>query len=570
MSNTLITAGDQVSVLQSEIELDAGEELDFSILLGLTDKTNTKQYLLELEQNDLEKESFVKNSREIVDKYRVEGAVESAFNAVKKEGLEYLENFQAELPDKVMQNMVNVWNQYQTKVTFLFSRDASYYHGGLLFGRGFRDSCQDVLGPLMANKKEWVRNRILEMSKYQFEDGSVMHCYFPLTGGGEKTGHSDTTLWLPLAIISYLKETGRFDILEEKIPYKDNETPVNVLEHLYNAINFTLNHLTDRNLPLFGPGDWNDTLDYLGRGGKGESVWVALYLCYVLRLTVELSQRLNKEDKVKYYQEWYDKISHALNEYCWDGEWYIRGTNDKGEKIGSASNEEGKIFLNAQTWAVISGVANDERAVKCLNAAKKYLDTPKGPKILDPAYTIADKTVGLATRCVPGKKENGAVFNHPVSWAILAECVAKRPQNAYEYYRKSLPMNPVVSRDQYEVEPYVYAEYVTSTDHNTFGQASHSWLTGSSTWMLKDVTDYILGIRADYDGLIIDPCVPESWDQYTVKRVFRDVTLKINVVNESSEGKGVKKLYFDGKEIEGNIVSVDRFSKPEHTIKVIL
>lgn len=570
LDKNLITAGDQVSVLQSDIQLAPGEELNFSIMLGITDKTNDNQYLLELPQEELAQEEFVKASREIVDFYRDHKNVEAALQKVKDESHNYVQNYQAQLPDPVMQMMVNVWNQYQTKVTFLFSRDASYHHGGLLFGRGYRDSCQDILGPLMANKKGWVRQRLLEMSKYQFTDGSVMHCYYPLTGGGEKTGHSDTTLWLPLAIVSYLKETADYDVLKEKVTFMDCEEPADVLTHLHKAIDFTLDNLTDRDLPLFGPGDWNDTLDYLGREGKGESVWVAMYLCYVLKLTVELYQKIDDKEKADYYQNWYDRVKKSLNDNCWDGKWYIRGTNDKGEKIGSKDNEEGKIFLNTQTWAVISGVAEGDRAVTCMNSAREFLDTPKGPKILDPAYTVADKNVGLATRCVPGKKENAAIFNHPVSWAILAECVLKRADNAYDYYQKSLPMNPVVSPDRYEVEPYVYSEYVTSTDHNTFGQASHSWLTGSSTWMLRDVTDYILGIQPDYEGLIIDPCVPGDWKTYEVKRVFRGVTFLFEFVNESGEGTNVKSMTLDGVAVEGNTITMDIVKNDTCKVKVTL
>jgi len=378
-------------------------------------------------------------------------------------------------------------------------------------------------------------------------------------------------LWLPLAIVAYLKETGDFSVLQEKTPYKDREEPATLLDHLYMAVNFTLSKLSPRDLPLFGPGDWNDTLDYLGRGGKGESIWVALYLCYVLNLTIELARELGQQEKVDFYTEWYGRVSKSLNENCWDGEWYIRGTNDIGNVVGSSKNEEGQIFLNAQSWAVLSGVAQGDRAVMCIDSAKKHLDTPKGPKILHPAYTKVDKNVGLATRCVPGKKENGAVFNHPVSWAILAELVLKRADKAYDYYTKALPMNPVVSRDRYEVEPYVYAEYVTSPDHPTFGQASHAWLTGSSTWMLRDITDYFLGLKPEYAGLLIDPCIPSSWPGFKVRRGFRGVRFQVEVINETGEGKNVKKMTVNGKEWQGNLIRMsDLAGITECQVKVTL
>ncbi|MBN1153319.1 glycosyl transferase family 36, partial [candidate division KSB1 bacterium] len=319
--------------------------------------------------------------------------------------------------------------------------------------------------------------------------------------------------------------------------------------------------------------DWNDTLDYLGRAGKGESVWVTMFLAFILRETVALCEFINDEKNAERYKAEYDRVKAAINAHCWDGEWYIRGTNDRGDIIGSAKNSEGSIFLNTQSWAIISGVAEGDRASQCLNSVQKYLDTPKGPKILHPAYTKIDPAIGLATRCVPGKKENGAVFNHPVSWAILAECLSGHGERAFEIYKRALPMNPVLDIERYEVEPYVYAEYVTSPDHPTYGQASHSWLTGSSAWMLRDGMDYILGIRPDYDGLIIDPCIPAAWQDFRVERRFRGLWFDIHVSNPDAVQKGVKEMRIDGKEIAGNKIMmtekwISESMEEGHRIKV--
>ena len=466
----------------------------------------------------------------------------------------YLRERLLETPDPDMNTMLNVWNQYQTSVTFRFSRDASYHHGGLLFGRGYRDSCQDIMGPVMA-RPEWVAERLREMSTFQFKDGSTYHLYYPLTGGGERTGHTDTPLWLPLAVCVYLKETGHMDFLKEVHPYADGGQAT-LLEHLYGAIDYTIANLTDRNLARIYAGDWNDTLDYLGREGRGESVWVSMCLCYVLRLTIELCDHLGETERAARYRADFERVANAINAHCWDGQWYIRATNDLGEIIGSSKNEEGRIFLNTQSWAVMSGVATGERARQCMDAVREHLDTPKGPKILHPAYTRVDPNIGLATRCVPGKKENGAVFNHPVSWAILAECLLGRGERAYEIYRKALPMNPVVNIDRYQVEPYVYAEYVTSPDHPTMGQASHSWLTGSSTWMLRDGIDYILGVRPTYRGLEIDPCIPADWDGYRISRRFRGVTYDITVANPDHRNGGTVTVVVEGQAIEGNCIDL--------------
>ena len=556
--NSEITSGDAVAALQMELTLDSGQSQSLAILLGVVPRQDFQQAALQL-----------------VEKYRDLKVIDEAFGTLKNYWQEYLSHLQVLTPDEDVNTMINVWNQYQTSVTFQFSRDASYYHGGLLFGRGFRDSCQDIMGPVIP-RPEWVKERIKEMSQYQFSDGSTFHLYFPLSKSGEKTGHSDTPLWLPLAILVYLKETADFDFLKQKTPFYDGGEAT-ILQHLFRAIEFTLNHLSDRYLPKFGPGDWNDTLDYLGRKGRGESVWVAMFLAYILKETVELCRYLNLTERAQEFQHEYEKVKKSINVHCWDGAWYIRGTNDQGQVIGSSLNEEGKIFLNTQSWAVISGVAEGERAKRCMDSVREHLETPKGPKILHPPYTKIDPNIGLATRCVPGKKENGAVFNHPVSWAILAECLLGRAERAFEIYKKALPMNPVIDAERYEVEPYVYAEYVTSPDHPTFGQASHSWLTGSATWMLRDVTDYILGVRPTYKGLMIDPCIPGNWPEFKMQRRFRGKTYLIHVQNASGQNKGVKKMFVNGRLIEGNVIDQEQEdirrlieTKSEVEVKVIM
>lgn len=420
-----------------------------------------------------------------------------------------------------------------------------------------------------------------------------MHCYYPLTGGGERTGHSDTPLWFPLACCQYIKETGDYSILAEILPYQD-AGDATVLQHLMGNIDYVVNECTPRGLPKFGPGDWNDTLDYLGREGKGESVWVALFLAYTIKETIELLKNAESQDskseisnlksEIEKYESQYKKLSDTINSLCWDGKWYLRGTNDWGESIGSHKCEEGKIFSNSQSWAVMSGVAQGhgqgERATQCMDSVKEHLDTPKGPKILHPAYTKVNPRIGLATRCVPGKKENGAVFNHPVTWTILAECLLGRGDQAYEYYRKALPpalqhstkqnsQFDISDEDLYEIEPYVYAEYVTSPDHPTMGQASHSWLTGTAAWMLHDGLSFILGVRAEYNGLRIDPCIPKHWNEFSFTRIFRGVTYHIHVQNPNHVNRGVKCVKVNGDCINSNLLPL--FPKgSQHQVEIVL
>ncbi len=547
---TEITAGDAVFALQHDISLEPREATEFPVILGIVPT-----------------ETPLKNIANVADTYRDIDNVRKQFDMLNAQRDEYLGAVRVDIPDPVADMMVNFWNQYQVKTTFQFSRDASLYHGGLLFGRGYRDSAQDSLGPLMT-KPGWVKERLFEMAKMQFNDGSTYHLYYPVSGGGERTEHMDNPLWLPFLTMSYLKEAAEFSILEHEFEFLDGgKAPL--LEHVKRAVDYVAGNLSPRNLVLFKGGDWNDTLDFCGRQGKGESLWMSMFFAFILREVSRLLEVVEYQKEARHYKELYDTLADAINTHAWDGEWYIRGTNDWGELVGSQDSDEGKIFLNAQSWSIISGIAPPERAAKAMASVARILATPKGPKILHPPYSYPNEHIGLATRCVQGKKENGAVFNHTVAWAIMAELLLGNGERAWEYYRRALPMNPVVDIDRYEVEPYVYSEYVTSPDHPTFGQASHSWLTGSATWMLSNIVNYLLGVRADYEGLLVDPCLPPSFTRYTIKRTFRGATYNITVDNPDGVAKGKLDISVDGNTVQSNILPVFSDGKT-HEVNVTL
>ncbi|MGC8863245.1 MAG: GH36-type glycosyl hydrolase domain-containing protein [Armatimonadota bacterium] len=548
LSDTNITSGDACAALHSEVWIESKQQVEFVVLMGC-----------------VRADWYVDESRRLIEKYRSPAAAHQALAEVRGWWAKYLSSVVVETPDRELNLILNTWAKRQSWVTFNCNRNAGYYHGGLLFGVGIRDQCQDMMGPLLS-EPDVVRERLKEVLSHQFQDGSTLHNYFKLTGQGEKTGHSDTPLWLPFAVVNYLKETADWDFLMNVVEFQDGGE-ADVLDHVIRAVDYVLSRLTDNHLPRFGPGDWNDTLDYVGRKDRGESVWVAHFLCYVLRETAELLEYLASRvfcpsasyltETAARYREQYEIIRRAVNERCWDGEWYIRGIRDDGEVIGSSRNKEGRIFMNAQSWAVISGVADGDRAGLAMDSADRLLITPRGPKILSPSYTQVDPGIGLATRCVPGKKENGAIFNHVAAWAILANALLGEGNRAYDYYRKTMPMVQAgPDPDLYKMEPYVYSEYVTSDDHPTFGQASHSWLTGSAVWMLRDGIDYILGVRPTYDGLLIDPCIPESWDGFKITRRFRGASYEIEVRNPDHVQHGVATIEMDGKIIEGNLLPV--------------
>ena len=514
-TNSIVDAGDAVAVLQHNVTLKPGKSIEFLVMLGVVPV-----------------EGYEKNAAKVFKQFRSIDAYQKEQAKVLDWFKDYFSAVQVETPDKDMNRMLNTWNQLQGLMTCRESRNASYYHGGLLYGTGMRDLGQDMLAPLVT-KPEMAKKAIIELCEHQFKDGSTLHNFFRLGGGGEKTNHGDTPVWLPMAVFAYLKETADLDILNQAVHYYDGGKGT-IQEHLCGAMDYLYKQRTKRGLSKILNGDWNDDLDYLGRAGKGESIMISSQLAYDCKETVELFQFIGDKKLSAKYKKMFDELKKAINRYAWDGGWYIRATHDSGFAIGSKKCKEGKVFINSQTWSVIAGVPTGKRGIQCMNAVRKYLDTPKGPKKLDPAYTKIIQEgyppFGLITRECPGKKENASIFNHTVSWAILAEAILGRGDIAYDYYKKSLPMHmPPGGEDRYKMEPYVYAEYVTSTDHESFGESSHAWLTGTASWMFRDGIDYILGVRPEYGGLRIDPCIPKAWKKYKMTRRFRGAVYEIKV-----------------------------------------
>lgn len=550
MTNTEITAGDPVAALQSKIELSAGTEVNFATIMTVVKKEDTID--------------------EYIEKYKLNNLkdIDKKFAILNNYWNDYLDHVNCNTPDEKFNAMINVWNQYQAAVTFDMARNSGYYHGGLLFGTGMRDQFQDILGMVIVNPQR-VRNRLLNALRFQFKDGSTLHNYFKLTDWGEKTNHSDTPLWVPFGIIEYLNETGDFSILEETVKFYD-EGEDSVYEHLKRAINFALSATTERGLPKIMNGDWNDTLDHVGPRGKGETVWGAFFLAYVIKKTFELLEYKKDTQTLDIWKDAYNKLEDITNKYCWDEEWYIRAFRDNGEPLGIKSHKQGKIFINAQTWSVISGLATKERADSALESCKKYLLTPYGMQICYPAYREVEDNVGLISRCVPGKKENGAVFNHASSWFVMASIINGDIESGYDVYSKMLPLNSSKNIDKYETEPYVFSEYVTSPEHPTENQASHSWLTGTAVWMYRIGLDYILGLQTSLKGITIKPNIPSEWNKYTVKRKFRNKTIILNVENPNKVNNTIKHIYVNGVEVKNTFINPDDFSEDLINIKVIL
>lgn len=525
--------GNIVGALYFELELDPGHTENFHFLLGVLPKTKFEQ----------QKET-------ILQKYNNPEQIKHALKEVSQYWQHFFSHTQVKSPDHEFNIFMNYWTPYQAKVAFDVGRVASFYYWGIARGYGFRDTAQDTIAITIAHPEK-AKERIKLLARQMFKDGQVYHHFYG-DGQGETTEHCDDPVWFILAVTNYIKETGDFDILNHKEKFVDTQDAFTIYDHLLAVIQFIENNLGKHGLPLFGRGDWNDTLDYIGGKEGGESVWGAMFYITFLKELNELLKYLNKNEEITRTEKLIDLLTQNVDKYCWDGEWYLRAFGDNGTKIGSKSCESGKIFLNTQTWAVLAQLPDQQRLKKALASVKSELDSDQGPKICAPAFRQINPKIGLITRCVAGKKENAAVFCHPTTWLIQAECLLGNGNQAYYYYKKLLPSK--IPSSLYKTEPYVYPQYITSDEHPTAGQASHSWQTGTAAWMYRVIYDYFLGVRPTYDGLLIDPVIPAEWREVEVRRKFRGVEYFIKINNPRGLQRGVKSVKIDNQLIEGNLI----------------
>ncbi|HTY45742.1 MAG TPA: glycosyl transferase [Patescibacteria group bacterium] len=499
-------------------------------------------------------------------KYQDVPFVQKKFQELAQNWDRTLVNLQVETPDDDINTMVNVWNQYQCRTTFNWARSASFYESGIGRGMGFRDANQDTLGVLHTIAPA-VKQRIIDLAKNQFKRGDSYHQYFPLTRAGDKTGYSDDHLWLVVSAGHYIKETGDFGFLKEKVPYADGPAEP-IYKHLLRAVGFSFQDCGVHGIPHIGYADWNDCLNNVGEGA--ESVWVGQFLCYATRELAILAGRTGKKKDAVKLQRLYKKMADTINARAWDGAWYVRVFDYKGRPVGSKKCKEGgKIHLNSQTWAVLSGIADQARSLTCMDSVKRFLDTRHGVKLAWPAYKTFYPYIGAVGTFCPGLKENGGIFCHANPWVVIAETLMRRGDRAYEYYKKTCPSARNDIADIQKTEPYVYAQFIAGDESPEFGRSRNSWLTGSASWNLVAVSRYILGVRPDYDGLLIDPCIPKEWDSFRLKRVFRGAAYNIEVRNPHHVSCGIKSIELDEKKIKGNIIPICKQGR-EHSVTVTM
>ena len=564
-----------------DISLEAGEEKTFVFILGYVENEEDKKWdALDVINKD--------KAKEMIKKFETVQAVDRAFDENREYWNKLLSCYSVKSSDDKLDRMVNIWNQYQCMVTFNMSRSASYFESGIGRGMGFRDSNQDLLG-FVHQIPERARERILDIAATQFEDGSAYHQYQPLTKKGNSDiggGFNDDPLWLISGVSAYIRETGDYSILDEVVPYDcDENNTGTLLEHLKASFYHVVNNLGPNGLPLIGRADWNDCLNLncfstepsepfqtcSNREGRtAESVFIAGLFVYTGRDYVTILKKRGLDAEAAAAQNEIDKMYKATSTAGYDGEWFVRAYDFFGNKVGSHECEEGKIFIEPQGMCVMAEIGVKEGlAEKALDSVKKYLDTKYGIMLQQPPYSTYHLELGEISSYPPGYKENAGIFCHNNPWIVLAETVLGRGDRAFEVYSRIAPAYLEDISDLHKMEPYVYSQMIAGKDAKNFGEAKNSWLTGTASWNFVAVSQGILGVIPDFDGLKIDPCIPSSWDGFNVKRAFRGAEYDIEVKNPNHKSKGVTAVTVDGEAIDGNILPVFSDGKA-HKVTVTL
>lgn len=558
-------------------ECERGDNIGaLNLRLGWLKKGQTERSVVQVTQ-----QASISEARSLMHKYRDYQNVDNAFNELATQWDTYLDTLHVTTPDASMNSMLNVHNPRQCHTTKNWSRYLSLYQLGYgARGIGFRDSSQDTLG-VIAHMPEEAREFIERLLSVQKRNGSAMHQFFPSTMEANEGDsreeedrpdyYGDDHLWIIYAVTQYIKETGNRDFLDKVIPYYEKDRhhqsieQGSVWDHLCRAIEFTQNNTGAHGLPLLGFADWNDTVN-LPTGA--ESLMVANMYGKALLDMLDLCQLCGETERSEDFANYYQNMKQVVNECGWDGDWYVRYFDDQGAPIGSHTNIQGQIYTNGQSWPVISGFATEERAIKALESVNKRLNTANGIKLSTPGYNGFEPRLGGVSTYPPGAKENGGIFLHSNPWVMIAEAKMGNGDRAYEYYRQINPASKNEVLDSFESEPYCYPQNILGDEHKQFGLGRNAWLSGTSAWTYVAGTQWILGVRPEIDGLVVDPCIPTKWPEFKVKRKFRGATYHIHVLNPDGISKGVKEMRVNGELIAGNKAPL--FSAGEHKIDVVM
>ena len=545
-----LMGGDPCGALQFKIRLEPGQETELHIFLGTA-----------MTEEEIADAAAAERQPDFVPR---------SFAALQENWRTYLEKFQCELPDEDAQRMINTWNPYQAQRNFLFSRNISFYATGTFRGVGFRDTSQDVLAQIPFDA-EAAKEKTRMLLGQQYADGHVNHYFFPIEGWEPVTSiHSDDHLWPILTVWNLVMETGNLAFLDETVPFYDGGVET-VYTHLCRSVAFSQAHMGADGFPLMLRSDWNDALFRVAREGRGESIWTAMQLGVMLPRLAQLARLKGADDDAAAFMAFYDRLRDAVNQNGWDGQWYRRAVMDDGAYLGTKEQTEAKIWLNTQTWSVLSDMAADGRGKTAMDSVARILNTELGIKAIDPPIVQFPSPADPLTNYNPGTGENGSVFCHANTWAVIAECLLRRGDRAYRYYRQLIPAVAMEKAGirRYRAEPYVYSSNLFGPDSDKFGLANVSWLTGTAAWMYIAASQYILGVRPCWEGLTVDPCLPPEWKHARVTRLFRGCRYDIAIENETGEGTRVKALEVDGHRIDGCTVPHEK-DRGQASVRVIL
>ena len=535
---------DPISSFQVDIKLKPGEEKTVVFTLGY----------LETERK----------AKALAKKYHNLKAVRKALEDAKNFWEKLVSGVMVDTPDEAFNFLTNYWLKYQAISGRIWAKTAYYQSSG---GYGFRDQLQDsqIFLPL---RPELCKKQILMHAEHQFVDGTVHHWWHQLSTMGSITEMTDDLLWLAYITLSYLEETKDFKILHIEKPYLDGPRGT-IYEHCCKAIDKVLSRFSKRGLPLMGAGDWNDGFNLIGTNWKGESVWLAQFLYDILLRFAPIAERKQDKKRAVKYKSKAKKIKDAVNKYCWDGKWYFAATRDDGKLVGSSKCKDGKIYLMTQAWGIFNDVATEKRKLESIKSLEKHLWGKHGPLLIAPGFSVPDENIGYITRYAPGTRENGGVYSHAACWAVLAECYLGRGDKAYQMYLSFCPIKRGMKPDIYKGEPYVTPGNINGPQAADYGTGGWTWYTGSGAWLSRVSTNWILGVRPTYEGLLIDPCIPKKWKGFTMKRIYGKARYNIEVKNPDHISKGVKEIYLDGKKLKSNIIK-DLSDNKTHNVKVIM
>lgn len=534
---------DPIAALRTVIEIRPGEHRRLGYALAVAERRESVERLLDR-------------------MVRVE-VIDRALEEVRRSWRERLATHRVETPEPSLNYLTNDWLRYQAISGRIWGRCGYYQQSGAY---GFRDQLQDSQVWLTIDP-ERCRQQINLHEAQQLADGSVYHWWHPLSGQGLTTRMTDDLLWLPFVSASYIKETGNLKILQDETPFVDDDQPQRLSDHVRRAFQRVFDRTSPRGLPYIGAGDWNDGLSAAGLQERGESIWLGHFLVGLLADWAEIYRRTGEDRWAVEFEERRAALITALNEHGWDGKWYLRATLDDGSKLGSAQDRVGKIFLNAQTWAVLNDVAPADRAARCMAAVREHLVSEAGALLLAPAFDVPDARIGYITRYAPGLRENGGVYTHAATWAIAAAC---KMRDHDLVGRLLTAIDPALKDpDRYWAEPYVMPGNVDGPDSPHHGRGGWTWYTGSAAWLHRVVTQWVLGVRPEWDGLRVEPCLPPGWMQASMTRPYRGCTYRIQIerTTDLSGGKEIE-VTLDGTRLPTSVIAPPAKSGEQHDVSV--